>query len=128
MMTDLRSPAARVRGLGCAREGVSHWWAQRVTAVALVPLSLWFVWGVVTHIHQPAGVVSAWMGQLHVAVPMILFLLAVFWHAALGLQVVIEDYVHCACARTASLVFVKLACITLAVTGVVSVLKILFQS
>lgn len=128
MTTDFRTPLGRVRGLGSAKTGVSHWWMQRVTAVALVPLVLWFVCGIVSHTNKPLYDAVAWMQQIQVAVPMVLFLLMAFYHAALGLQVVIEDYIHAACVRTAAIIFVQLGCVACAVTGVISVLSIYLQA
>ncbi|MCW9039270.1 MAG: succinate dehydrogenase, hydrophobic membrane anchor protein, partial [Rhodospirillales bacterium] len=90
----MRTPLARARGLGSAKEGVHHWWAQRATAVALIPLSLWFVGAVVELIGMDYLGLKAWMGVHGNLTMMILFISALFWHAQLGVAVVIEDYVH----------------------------------
>src|SRR5271163_4923229 len=79
----LRSPLGRALGLGSAKEGVEHWWAQRITALALVPLALWFVIAIVDWVRRPLPGIS-----------LVLLLIATFYHGALGLQVVIEDYVE----------------------------------
>lgn len=119
----LRSPLGRVRGLGSAKEGVGHWLAQRITAIALVLLGFWFVAAVVSNVGADYATFAAWLGRPGNATLMILTMIAAFWHAALGLQVVIEDYVH-GVARTASLIAVKIACFALGAFGVLSVLKV----
>ena len=82
----LRSPLGRVRGLGSARDGTAHWWAQRVTALALVPLTVWFVAGVATNLGADHAAFVTWIGDPLVAVVMLLAVLAGFHHAQLGLQ------------------------------------------
>ncbi len=90
----LRSQLGRVRGLGAARAGSGHWWMQRLTSIALVPLTLWFICAVIRLEGASRADVAAW---LHAPVPLVLMLcliVATFWHLELGLRVVIEDYVH----------------------------------
>ena len=90
----LRTPLGKVLGRGSSGDGTSHWWVQRVTAIALIPLTLWFVISILgksLH-HYPA--VVAWIGQPWVAVFTILLAITLSWHSWLGVQVVIEDYVH----------------------------------
>jgi succinate dehydrogenase / fumarate reductase membrane anchor subunit len=118
----LRSPLARVRGLGSAKEGVNHWWAQKLTSLALIPLSLWFVASVVSLTGAGHAEAAEWIGSPLSAGLLILLLLATFYHAYLGLQVIIEDYVHHEGAKLALLLSVQTACILLALTGVLSVL------
>ena len=89
-----RTPLKNVRGLGSAQSGVRHWWLQRVTAVALVPLSLWFLWMLVGLVHADYAAVRAAIGQPVHAVLLVALVVSLFWHGALGLQVVIEDYIH----------------------------------
>lgn len=84
----------RVRGLGAAHEGVSHWWVQRVTAVANIALMLWFVASLVRLPSLDHGSVVAWLRQPVAAVPMLLTIVSVFWHFRLGVQVMLEDYLH----------------------------------
>ena len=84
----------RVRGLGAAKDGVHHWWLQRVTAVANVVLLLWFVGSLVRLPSLDYGAVVVWLRQPVAAVPMLLTIVSVFWHFRLGVQVFIEDYVH----------------------------------
>src|SRR3982074_3848513 len=90
----MRSPLGRAIGLGAAKEGVEHWWRQRVTAVALVPLTLWFVIAVIGLVGADHAVFVAWARNPMTTVFIVLLLIATFYHTALGLQVVIEDYVH----------------------------------
>ena len=120
----LRSPLARAAGLGSAKEGVGHWIAQRVTAVALVPLALWFVAAVIRLAGADFDTMQAWVGRPLPAIGLVLLLIATFYHAALGLQVVIEDYVHGELARLGLVIFTWLACIALAVAGIVAVLTL----
>ena len=123
----LRSPLARVRGLGAAGEGTGHWWAQRVTALALVPLTVWFVVAVAGHAGAGYDDVTHWLGSPFSAGLMILLIAATFYHAALGLQVVIEDYVHNEGVKIAAIMLVKGLAIVLGLTAVLSVLTILFR-
>ena len=122
----IRTPLARVRGLGSAKSGVSHWWGQRVSAIALVPLSIWFVASVVALIGAEHGATRAWIGSPLAAGLTILLVVATFYHAYLGLQVVIEDYIHHEGAKFAMLLSVQAATIVLALAGVLSVLSLLF--
>ncbi|MGY1457550.1 succinate dehydrogenase, hydrophobic membrane anchor protein [Luteimonas sp. A534] len=123
---DMRSPVARAVGLGSAKAGVEHWWAQRVSAVALIPLTLWFVASLIAHTHSDHATFLAWLRAPLNAVAMILLLLALFHHTALGLQVVIEDYMHSR-ARFAVLVAMRLTCLALAVAGAMATLRIVFK-
>jgi len=120
----LRTDLGRVRGLGSAKQGAAHWWAQRVTAVALVPLVLWLVASLAAHTGADVAAVRAWIARPAVAVTLVLLIGVTFHHAQLGLQVVIEDYVHTECVKVASIVLVKFAAVALAATGIFSVLKI----
>jgi succinate dehydrogenase / fumarate reductase membrane anchor subunit len=90
----LRSPLGRARGLGSAKDGTHHWWAQRVTAIALVPLTVWFVASVIGLAGAPLIELQAWVASPVVAVLLLILVGATFQHARLGVQVVIEDYVH----------------------------------
>jgi succinate dehydrogenase / fumarate reductase membrane anchor subunit len=125
-MDRLRSPLGRAIGLGSAKEGVEHWWAQRVSAVALIPLGLWFAASVVALAGADRAAVLAWLHAPVQAILAILLLIAVFYHAALGLQVVIEDYVHAEWLKVPSLVAMRLVSFGLAVAGIFAVLRIAF--
>jgi succinate dehydrogenase / fumarate reductase membrane anchor subunit len=121
-----RSPLGRARGLGSAREGAAHWWAQRLTAVALVPLCLWFVIGLVGVIGQGYETVLEWISEPVTSALLVILIVAAFHHAQLGLQVVIEDYVHHEGLKIAGIVIVKFAAILLGLWAVFSVLSIAF--
>ena len=123
-----RSPLGRVRGLGSARDGTAHWWAQRVTALALVPLTLWFVASIAANAGADHAAFAAWMGDPLVAVAMLLLVLAGFHHAQLGLRVVIEDYVHAEWLKIASILAVKFASVALGIAAAFSILKLAFGS
>jgi succinate dehydrogenase / fumarate reductase, membrane anchor subunit len=122
----LRSPLRRVTGLGSAREGASHWYAQRVTAVALVLLGLWLVVSFATLGGASHARVVEWLSSPLSSTLAVLLVMTAAWHALLGLQVVIEDYVSDKGTRTAVLLVVKFALAVAAVLGVVAVLRIAF--
>jgi len=122
----LRSDLGRVRGLGSAKEGVAHWWAQRVTAAALVPLLLWFVASLVSLAGAGHKAAVAWIGHPVHAVLLLLLLGAGLHHAHLGLQVVIEDYVHREWLKVTSIVLIKFAAALIAAAAGFAVLKIAF--
>lgn len=123
---ELRGDLGKVRGLGSAKDGVAHWWAQRVTAVALVPLVLWFVAAVASLAGADLAAVRGWIASPVSAVLLVVLIVAVFHHAQLGLQVVIEDYVHSEGLKVAGIMSVKFAAILLAVSAIFAVLKIAF--
>src|SRR5712691_2560284 len=120
----MRSPLSRAIGLGSAKEGVDHWWAQRVTALALVPLALWFVIAVIELAGADRTLFVAWVHQPLPAVLLVLLLIATFYHGALGLQVVIEDYVENEAGRLGLVIAVRLLAIVFAVRGILAVLKL----
>ena len=120
----MRSQLGRVRGLGSAKSGVGHWWAQRLTAMALVPQSLWFIFSVLHLLGASHDDVVTWASGPVTIVLLIALVLATFHHLQLGLQVVIEDYIHEDGVRLAALLAVKGAAILLALACVVSVLKL----
>lgn len=123
----MRSKLGKVRGLGSAHHGVSHWWLQRITALAIAPLSVWFMFSLVTVLLSPSVmVVAQWFSSPVNAVAMILLLLAMFTHARLGVQVVVEDYVSCRFKRYALLMLNTLVSVTLSVISVLAVLKLHF--
>jgi succinate dehydrogenase / fumarate reductase, membrane anchor subunit len=110
----LRSPLGRARGLGAAHTGAAHWWSQRLTALALVPLTLWFICAAIRLEGAPRTEIAAW---LHAPLPLVLMLCliaATFRHLELGLRVVIEDYVHENPMRLTLLLGQRVACILLA--------------
>ena len=123
--TGMRSPLGRALGLGSARDGVEAWWRERVSAVALVPLTGWFAVSILMHADKGYGAVVAWHKMPVTTTLMTLLLIALFHHTALGLQVVIEDYVHSR-IKIPVLVGMRLSCLALAVAGLVAILKIAF--
>ena len=120
----MRSPLGRAVGLGSAKEGVEHWWRQRLTAIALVPLGLWFVVSLLAHIGGGYEQAVNWLGQPLPTILMIVLIVVTFYHAALGVQVVVEDYVHQEWAKLGVLITVRFACILLAVAGIFAVLRV----
>ncbi|PWV63383.1 succinate dehydrogenase subunit D [Plasticicumulans acidivorans] len=125
-MMSLRNPLARVRGLGSAKSGVEHWWVQRLTAVILVPLVLWFAISLISVAHADYATMKSWVGQPFNAALLVALLVTMFYHAKLGLQVVIEDYVHGEMIKLASLLAMNFVVIIAGATAVISVLKIAF--
>ncbi len=120
----MRSPLGRARGLGSARAGAAHWWAQRVTAIALVPLSLWFLFVAIRMIGATRDDVVSWISGPLPIVLMIALVIATFHHLQLGLQVVIEDYVRGEALRVGSILLVKGISLLLALACIVSVLRL----
>jgi len=120
----MRSPLGRAIGLGSAKEGVEHWWALRVTSIALVPLVLWFVMAVIGLTGADHATVVDWLSGPLPAVLLLLLLIAAFYHSALGLQVVIEDYIDNEAARLGLIIAMRLAHILLAALGIFAVLRI----
>lgn len=119
----MRSQLGRARGLGSAKSGLHHWIAQRLTAVALVPLTLWFVFSVLgLQGANHAGMIAWMQSPLHLVL-MLALIAATFHHMQLGLQTVIEDYVHGDSCRMAILMAMRGATILLALTAAVSALK-----
>ena len=122
----MTTPSNIVYGLGSAKEGVGHWWMQRVSAVALMPLTLLFIIPFGQAIGQGHTAVTALYAQPFHALIAILFILVSFWHLAQGLQVVIEDYVESKGSRTALLMGNSLLCGLFAAAGVFAVAKLAF--
>jgi succinate dehydrogenase / fumarate reductase, membrane anchor subunit len=121
--TIMRSLLGRARGLGSAKSGTAHWWAQRLTAVALVPLGVWFVIGIIAHAGATRAGIAHWMARPVTATLMLALIACLFQHMQLGLQVVIEDYVHAEKCRLATLLAMKAATAFLAILAAISVLK-----
>jgi len=119
-----RSWVGRTQGLGSAREGVGHWWMQRVTAVALIPLTLWFAASLIARARGDYGALILWLRTPSTSVLMVLLLIALFYHMALGLQVVIEDYAHNDRIKLPAVVVVHLASFALAAAGIATTLRI----
>ena len=119
-----RNPMKKVAGLGSAHHGVNHWWMQRMTALALIPLSLWFVISLLIHTSGGYDAFISWAQTPFVSAVLIFFVSALHYHAVLGIQVVLEDYVHGNANKILGLFTVKFVLILSAVMSVVSILKI----
>ena len=119
-----RSPLAKARGLGAARSGVGHWTHQRLTAISNLLLVLWFVFSALALAGADYLEVRAWLASPVSASLMILLVISTFYHARLGVQVVIEDYVHHEGAKLAALAALTLVVVALAVACIVAVLKV----
>jgi len=125
--SDLRTRLGKVKGLGSAHHGVGHWWQQRVTAIALVPLSLWFVISLISALLTSNVVkVAEWFSSSFNTVMMVLMLWAMFVHMRLGAQVVIEDYVKAPVAKYGLLLLNTFICFVFAALSILAVLKLHF--
>ena len=122
----MRSPLGRARGLGPARAGARDWWALRLTSLALVPLSLWFICAMIRLIGATRDDVVSWMAGPLPIVLLIALVIATFHHLQAGLQVVIEDYVHHDWLRIGSILLVKGLSVLLALACIVSALRLGF--
>jgi len=120
----IRTPLARVRGLGAARAGVAHFWQQRLTAAALVPLTVWLLWQIVAHAGADFDAARAWLAEPLTAVLLLLLVLAGFHHMRLGLAVVIDDYIHKEGTRVALLMLNAFFAYGIGVACVFAVLKL----
>jgi succinate dehydrogenase / fumarate reductase membrane anchor subunit len=121
----LRSPLGYVSGLGSAKSGVHHWWLQRLTSIALVPLTIWFAVSLLSLPALDRVTVIAWMSQSWTALLLILLVLVASWHSQLGVRVVVEDYIHGG-MKTLILIVLTFAHALIAVAGVFAVLKVAF--
>jgi succinate dehydrogenase / fumarate reductase membrane anchor subunit len=125
-MKSLRSPLGTVAGLGSAKSGVHHWWLQRLTSIALIPLTIWFTVSLASLPSLDHVTVVAWMAQSWTALLLILLVLVATYHSQLGVRVVVEDYVHNTGLRTVTLVTLTFLHAFLAVAGVFAILKVAF--
>ena len=124
---ELRSTLSRVRGSGLSTEGgVGHWWAQRITAIALVPLTVWFVISAISMVGADHAQFRAWAGAHGNPVLLIMLTVAVYHHGQLGMQVIIEDYIHHEAARFTALILDKLGAVFLAIYTIFSIVKLTF--
>ena len=121
----LRSPLGKVLGTGSAKEGVHHWWLQRLTSIALVPLTIWFVVSLLSLSSFEHVTVITWMAHSWTALLLILFILVATWHSQLGVRVVVEDYIHGG-TKTLTLVVLTFIHAVVAAAGIFAVLKVAF--
>jgi len=120
---DLQTPLKRVRGLGSAKDGTHHFIVQRITALALIPLSIWFVWLALALVHADFAQARSIVHHPFAAVWLAAFVIAAFWHAQLGMQVVIEDYVHTRWLEVTAQLAVKFFCFAAALTCVLAIAR-----
>jgi succinate dehydrogenase / fumarate reductase membrane anchor subunit len=126
-MAGYRTSLGRARGLGSAKHGVGHFIAERVTAIALIPLVVWGIWSAIVVARGGYEGAITWLGSPVNAVLLVLTLLTGFWHMQLGLRVVIEDYVH-GLSKTALLLLNLFVCVLFAALAVFAVLKVAFTT
>ena len=125
---NLRSPLGQVRGLGSAKEGTVHWWHQRVTAIALIFLSVWFVVSLIFLTGASYEEAHAWIANPIVTGASLLLIVFTFYHMKLGIQVVAEDYVHREWLKIAVIIFTDFACIVIGLASVLAILLVAFRS
>lgn len=121
-----RSQLGRAQGLGAAKAGVHHWWVQRVTAIALLPLCLYFVASVLILAGADRAAMAAFMAEPWNTVLYLCLIFALFYHLSLGLQVVVEDYVDNEATRLATIMVLNFIIVFCALACAVSVLKLAF--
>jgi succinate dehydrogenase / fumarate reductase membrane anchor subunit len=105
-------------------KGSHHWRWQRITAIGLIPFTLWFLFSIVQHIGDDHAAVSNWVAQPYVAVLLVLYLILMFFHGQLGIQEIIEDYVHHAKLKKFCSMITKLGLLAAAIAAVISVIRI----
>lgn len=121
-----KTPMARVRGLGSAHGGTEHWWHERLTSVAAVPLTLWLAWAVLSMPGWDYDTFTAWLAAPVNAILLILTVLVMFYHAALGSRVIVEDYIHAEWIKTLKLIGINLYFFAAGVVCIFAILKIAF--
>jgi len=124
VLMSLRTPLSQARGLGSAKTGTEHFIAQRLTAIALVPLLIWFIYSLISLMGAEYAAVVQWIQLPWVTVLLLLFILVLFHHAQLGLQVVMEDYIHHEALKITALITMKFIMFSLALAAVLAVLRI----
>ena len=120
----LRSPLGQAKGLGSAKEGVHHWWAQRVTAIALIPLTVWFAFKVAVLSMSDYNTVIECIGSPWSAALIVSLIVAAFYHAALGMQVIYEDYIGGKAMRISAIMATNLLLFLLAAASIIAVVRI----
>ena len=120
----MENPLARVRGLGSAKEGTHHFWWQRVTAIAIVPLTIWIMLALIGAVGADYESAHAFVSSPLVSVLMIALIIVMFHHAQLGMQIVIEDYLHVEWMKLTALLLVKFLCIVLGLLSALAVVRI----
>lgn len=123
---DTRTPLHRAMGLGSAKDYTAHWWSQRVSAVALVPLLLWFTASLIALAGGDYQAFIAWLQEPLTTILMVLLLIALFRHTVLGLEVIVEDYIHSRGLKVIAIVLIQFSGFALAVAGILAILSIAF--
>jgi len=126
-MTNRRTPLGRVLGTGSAKVGTDHWWTQRVSAVGLIILGTWFLVSLALLPGFDHGAVVQWIGRPWSAILLFLLIVTLAWHSDLGLQVVIEDYVHQPFLKVASIIIVRFLHFLLAAASIFAILSVAFR-
>ncbi len=122
--TSLVTDLARARGLGASHTGTEHWWEQRLTSIALVPLTLWFIFSIASLAGADYATVKAWLQQPLSATLAIILVAVTFHHAVAGMEVIFEDYIHTKCAKLTAIIAIKFVAVLGAVICILSVLKL----
>ena len=125
-MSQFRHPLAVARGLGTAKSGAGHWWWQRLTALLLIPLSLWFVASLVAMTDMSRDSFVLWLQSPVTSTILVLMLVFTYWHSGLGMQVVIEDYISSKWQRVACLIMMKFLLLVTGMSAVLAVLRLCF--
>ncbi len=120
----LETPLAKVKGLGSAKRGTHHWWQQRLTAIALVPLSLWFISSLLMMTSMDHDTVIQWIRSPLTTVLLILFIISLFYHTQLGMQVVVEDYIDIEWQKITCVVLIDFLAVLAGMAAVIAVLKV----
>ncbi|MEZ5451294.1 MAG: succinate dehydrogenase, hydrophobic membrane anchor protein [Thiothrix sp.] len=122
----LETPHKKATGLGPVKTGFHHWWMQRLTAVALIPLTFWVVFSIAALVGEDYASVAVWFTEPLTSVLLSLFVFFAAYHASLGLQVVIEDYIHTGWLKITALTLVNFSLIFLGALSIISILKLFF--
>jgi succinate dehydrogenase / fumarate reductase membrane anchor subunit len=122
----IRTPLGKIEGLGSARAGTHHFWALRVSSVALIPLSIWFVASALAYVGAEQGAVAAYFAEPINAVMMFLFIVACAYHTSLGLQTIIEDYFHQESLKITLLILNRFACWIVATVAGYALIRMAF--
>lgn len=121
----LTNPLSTARGLGSAKDGTHHWLMQRITAIVMLPLVIWFVYSFLTiMITASRSIIAEWFASPINSIGLLLLMSTMFYHAKLGLQVVIEDYVQGTCYKTALIIGLYITCFVLIIVSAVAILKL----
>ncbi len=120
----LRTPLSQVRGLGSAKEGTQHFWYQRITAIVLVPLIIWLCYSLIRLTSMEYEAVITWISSPLNTLLLLALVISVFLHAFLGIQVVIEDYIHTEWQKIASIILVKFLVFLATMASILAILKI----